>query len=191
MKRIIIHWTAGTNTASALDKNHYHLIVQGDGTVVRGIHSISANESTATPYAAHTRGLNTGSIGVAFAAMHGATERPFSAGRFPITDAQVTAMVRLLVDLCEEYDIAVTPQTVLTHAEVQGTLGIPQAGKWDVMWLPGMDRPGHPSAVGDLLRQKVRDARRAPPPAKALTQPPSWLQNLFDALRRLFGGTKP
>ena len=195
MKRIVIHWTGGTNKASALDRNHYHFIVQGDGSIVKGGYTPQDNLSTATPYAAHTRGLNTGSIGVAFAAMHGAKERPFSAGSYPITNVQVKAMVRLLIDLCEQYNIAVTPQTVLTHAEVHGTLGVAQSGKWDVTWLPGMDQAGHPSAVGDLLRQKIRDARRSP--SKALdTQPlpvqntaqmPDWLAKLLQAIKAIFG----
>jgi len=163
MKRIIIHWTAGTHKPSATDKMHYHYIVDGIGNVVNGDMKPEDNLSTSTAYAAHTRGMNTGSIGVAFAAMHGAKERPFSAGKYPITDKQVKAMVRLESDMCEKYGIPVTPQAVLTHAEVQGTLGVTQRGKWDVNWLPGMDRVGLPSQTGDLLRQKVRDYRRKPP----------------------------
>jgi N-acetyl-anhydromuramyl-L-alanine amidase AmpD len=175
MKRIIIHWSAGTHKPSASDKKHYHYIVGGDGAVVEGNLPVSANQNTATEYAAHTRGLNTGSIGVAFAAMHGAKERPFSAGKHPITEAQVEAMTRLVFDLSNRYDIAVTPETILTHAEVQPTLGVEQRGKWDVTWLPDMDRAGEARTVGDLLRQKVRDYRQdqltpTPPPSKARTK---------------------
>lgn len=36
MKRIIWHWSTGTNTASALDRQHYHLLIEGDGRVVTG-----------------------------------------------------------------------------------------------------------------------------------------------------------
>ena len=162
MKRIIIHWTGGTHTASNTDKNHYHYIIRGDGSIVKGIFGPEDNISTATPYAAHTRGMNTGSIGVALAAMHGATDRPFNAGKYPITAKQVDALVDLISRLCAQYDIAVTPQTVLTHAEVEGTLGAKQRGKWDVTWLPGMDQAGHPSAVGDLLRLKVQTYEARP-----------------------------
>jgi N-acetyl-anhydromuramyl-L-alanine amidase AmpD len=185
MKRIIIHWTAGTHKPSATDKKHYHYIGGGDGEVVEGNLPISANESTATEYAAHTRGLNTGSIGVSFAAMHGAKERPFSAGKYPITKAQVEAMTRLVSDLSERYDIPITPETILTHAEVEPTLGVKQRGKWDVTWLPGMDQAGNARAVGDLLRQKVRDYRQAqivPEPA-----PVNWIVAL---LQSLFGSKK-
>ena len=175
MKRIIIHWSAGTHKPSASDKKHYHYIVSGDGTLVEGNLPVSANLNTGTEYAAHTRGLNTGSIGVAFAAMHGAKERPFKAGKHPITEAQVQAMTRLVFDLSNRYDIAVTPETILTHAEVQPTLGVEQRGKWDVTWLPDMDQAGEARTVGDLLRQKVRDYRQGqltstPPPSKDRTK---------------------
>lgn len=183
MKRIIIHWTAGTHNPSSTDRKHYHYIIGGDGLVVQGNMPVSANEDTSTPYAAHTRGLNTGSIGMAFAAMHGARERPFRAGKHPITDAQVDVMVRLVSDLCEKYDIPVTPQTVLTHAEVEPTLGVKQRGKWDVTWLPGMNQAGNALDVGDLLRQKVREYSRpqiVPTPPKI-----GWLAALIGIWKRM------
>src|SRR4051812_40363875 len=86
MKRGVVHWTAGTYSASELDKAHYHLLVQGDGTVVAGVHPIAANQPPARePRASHTLNCNTGSIGVAVCCMAGAVERPFSAGPFPMT----------------------------------------------------------------------------------------------------------
>ena len=80
--------------------------------------------------------------------MVGAVERPFNAGRYPITPAQVDALARLCADLCRDYTIPVTRKTVLTHAEVQPTLGITQRGKWDVSWLPGMGARGQPRDRG-------------------------------------------
>ncbi len=78
MTRIIAHWSAGAYRASELDKEHYHLIVEGSGNVVRGDHTISDNVSTADDdYAAHTRGCNTWSIGGSLACMAGAIESPF------------------------------------------------------------------------------------------------------------------
>ncbi|SDL37521.1 peptidoglycan recognition protein family protein [Paracoccus chinensis] len=165
MKRIIIHWSAGGHTVSALDRQHYHYIVDDDGDVHAGIHPPEANRGPLVSgrYAAHTLNCNTGSIGVAFAAMAGAVERPFSAGRYPITPAQVDAMAALCAELCRQYNIPVSRKTVLTHAEVQPTLGITQRGKWDVTWLPGMSGPGAPVAVGDMLRARVL-AELAPVP---------------------------
>ncbi len=157
MERIIIHWSAGTHTVSALDRQHYHYIIDDDGDVHAGDHPVSANRGPLVSgrYAAHTLNCNTGSIGVALAAMAGAVERPFSAGRYPITPAQVDALVALCADLCRTYDIPVSRRTVLTHAEVQPTLGITQRGKWDITWLPGMAGPGAPVAVGDMIRARI------------------------------------
>lgn len=159
LKRVIIHWTAGTNKASVVDKRHYHYIVEGDGAVVAGDLAPEANADTSDGYAAHTRNLNTGSIGVAFAAMHGAKERPFDAGAYPITPKQVDAMARLVWTLCEKYRIPITRTTVLTHAEVQPTLGVAQSGKWDVTWLPDMAWPADPVTAGDMLRKEISKAK--------------------------------
>ena len=186
MKRIIMHWTAGAYAASDTDKKHYHYIIDGTGRIVAGNFKPEDNLHTVTPYAAHTRNLNTGSIGVAVAAMHGAVERPFSAGKYPITEKQVDALVKLVARLCGEYGIPVTPETVLTHAEVQGTLGVPQRGKWDIMWLPGMTQAGHPSAAGDLLRNKIRTAIDAQTPQPAN----QFMVLLGKFFAMLFGGRK-
>ncbi len=154
--RVILHWTAGTNVVSSHDKEAYHFIIGGDGSVHDGKHKPEANISTSDgAYAAHTRGCNTGSIGVAVAGMFGAREAPFHAGAYPIRQVQVDALVRLVADLCRKYGIPVTPRTVLSHAEVQPTLGIIQAGKWDISWLPGMTLPRDPVSVGNELRSRI------------------------------------
>ncbi|MDN3712109.1 N-acetylmuramoyl-L-alanine amidase [Paracoccus cavernae] len=94
--------------------------------------------------------------------MGDANERPFRAGRFPITELQLDVLVTLVADLCQKYRIPVTRRTVLSHAEVQTTLGIRQNGKWDISWLPGMDAPGDPVAVGDKLRARILAAMGQP-----------------------------
>ena len=184
MKRIIWHWTGGGHNANGTDRRHYHFIIEGDGMVAAGNHPPEANRRIANPrdgstYAAHTRGANTGSIGIAVAAMRGAQERPFTPGPSPITEAQFFALVKLTSDLCTHYKIPVQRETVLSHAEVQPTLGIMQSGKWDITWLPGMPGPGDPVEVGDRLRGKVA-AALAPQPA-----PTGWAA-LIAAILRLF-----
>jgi hypothetical protein len=188
MKRIIIHWTAGAHTPSNLDKDHYHRIIDGAGWVHNGKWPISANEAPKKgQYAAHTLDCNTGSIGVAVAAMAGAQERPFHAGSHPITPAQVDALVGLIRALCKEYGIPVTRQTVLSHAEVQPTLKIKQRGKWDIAWLPGMDGPGDPVKVGDHLRGLVL-AEAPPVRPDAPIAPPVVKPGFWAALwRAIFG----
>ncbi len=157
MQRIISHWTAGTHTANAVDRRAYHFLIQGDGSIAMGDCAPEDNLNVRDgKYAAHTRGCNTGSIGVAFCAMAGAVERPFNAGRYPITAAQISAWSRLVSALAERYRIPITRQTVLTHAEVQPTLGIQQRNKWDIVWLPGMTAVGNAIEVGDRLRAMVK-----------------------------------
>ena len=158
LKRIVMHWSAGGHKVSVVDKQHYHFIVSGDGTVVAGNRVPEDNISTSDgKYAAHTYMGNTGSIGVSMAAMLGAVESPFKAGPQPITPVQLEAFTQLVADLCNKYGIPVTRQTVLSHAEVQPTLGIRQRGKWDIAWIPGMDRPGNPVEVGDKIRKMIEE----------------------------------
>ena len=89
MARVVLHWTAGTYKASALDREHYNLLVEGDGTLVSGNHSIERNaKPVREPRASHTRNCNTGSIGVSVCCMKDAREKPFSAGPFPMTVTQ-------------------------------------------------------------------------------------------------------
>lgn len=171
-KRTVVHWTAGAYTASALDRRHYHILIEGDGHLVLGAYPISANDSTLDDdgYAAHTRGLNTGSIGVALCAMAGATAEPFrDSPMYPVTAEQWTALTGVLADLCTRYAIPVGRRTLLTHAEVQPTLGVSQAGKWDIRVSPTDTPTRLRGAVeaGDDLRALVnaelaRRARRPP-----------------------------
>lgn len=156
MKRIIVHWTAGGYKASSLDKAHYHILVEEDGNLVKGTHSIKDNVSTGDNiYAAHTFGLNTGSIAVSVCCMAGAKESPFRGGSFPMTEKQWEIMSQVVAELCQFYSISVTPQTVLGHGEVEATLDIDQDGKWDPMVLPwnqGLSK----KKVGEQFRASVK-----------------------------------
>lgn len=176
MERIILHWTAGTHSASAEARNRYHEIVEGDGRRVMGDYAPEANlDCTDGQYARHTRGLNTGSIGLSMAAMAGARERPFDAGKYPIMPVQLTAFCDMVAEYALTYDIPVTPRTVLTHAEVQPTLGVWQRQKWDITWLPGLRRPIDPIEAGDRLRalvaQEIERMRQPQPRPRAQVVP--------------------
>lgn len=156
MKAIVAHWSAGGHKASDLDLEHYHVVIEGDGNIVRGDHDIKDNVNTADQdYAAHTRGFNTGVIGVSCASMLNAIEKPFNPGPYPLTKTQWDKMVLVLADLCRFYKIPVTPKTVLSHAEVQGTLGIKQRGKWDIARLPFDLSIVGAKAIGDRMRREV------------------------------------
>lgn len=160
MSRIVVHWTAGAHEASDFDRQHYHLLVEGDGRLVRGIPAIDRNAAPIRPgYAAHTLNLNGGSIGVSLCCMGGAVETPvFRAGRWPLTRPQWDRLPAVLADLCRRYRIPVGRRTVLSHAEVQPTLGIPQRGKWDIARLPFDAVAGGPVPVGDLFRARTAAA---------------------------------
>lgn len=159
VKRIICHWTAGGYKATASDRERYHILIEGDGTLVKGIYDIVDNMNTADgQYAAHTKGLNTGSVGVAVCCMWGAIRKPFQAGQFPMTLEQWNIMARAVADLCEFYNLPVTERTVLGHGEVERIYGIPQHGKWDPMrlpWKPALteEQVGHAFRV--LVRKKM------------------------------------
>lgn len=196
---IVMHWTAGGHKASALDRKHYHFMVEADGNIVKGDRRPEDNLNTADgTYAAHTLNANTGRIGVAVCGMMGAVERPFNPGKSPLTWPQVNALTALAARLCAQYGIPVSRETVLTHAEVQPTLKIAQKGKWDITWLPGMAAAGDPVAVGDRLRADISKALKggpptpvAPPPATpAAETPKGFWAALFEALMGILKGRK-
>ncbi|WP_201271599.1 N-acetylmuramoyl-L-alanine amidase [Sinorhizobium meliloti] len=166
MKRIICHWSAGGHKATDLDRRHYHLLIEDDGELVRGFHSIEANESTRDgDYAAHTLNANTGSIGVAVCCMAGANEQPFRQGSAPMTRLQWETMAQVVAELCRAYRIQVTPATVLAHGEVERNLGISQRGKWDPLVLP-WDTDLSKRDVAEFFRAKVAFHLEAEPDAQ-------------------------
>ena len=158
MKRVICHWSEGNYKANSTDIEHYHILIEGDGTVRGGDHTIDDNENTAdNDYAAHTLNANTQAIGVACCCMVGCQE--------------ITLQTRLTADekisvgydgasrcrVVPVYGIPVTPKTVLGHGEVQANLNITQKGKWDPMvwpWATSKTR----AQVGAALRKQVAAA---------------------------------
>lgn len=156
MKRIIVHWTAGSYVCSELDLEHYHIIIDGENQLHKGEHSIKDNEVIhGTDYAAHTLNCNSGAIGVSVACMAGAIETPFSAGAFPMKVGQFNKLAAVVAQLCSRYKIPILPTTVLSHAEVQNTLGIKQRGKWDIARLPFDQSVVGAAAVGNRFRSLV------------------------------------
>jgi hypothetical protein len=157
MKRIHWHWTAGAPGINPKEADSYNFIITWpDGKVVEGVpveHQRSPLVNGA--YAAHTLNANSDAIGIAVDAMAEAKESPFTAGKYPITQAQIDSLIDLSARLGKQYAIPVTRFTMLSHAEIEPTLGIKQNQKWDIMWLPGMRVVGNPIEIGDRLRAKV------------------------------------
>lgn len=161
MERIIAHWTAGTHKATEFDRVHYHILIEADGKLVRGIPSIVGNAAGQTRKRAHhTLNCNTGSIGVSLCCMGGSTESPFNPGKWPMTAAQWDALVLVLADLSERYGITIGPKTVLSHAEVQSNLSIKQRGKWDFTRLAFAPEVKGAKACGDRMRADAKAALR-------------------------------
>lgn len=137
LNKIIVHWTAGTNKPNATDKQHYHYLVDGDGNVSKGVHSVYDNlNCTDGNYAQHTGGGNTGSIGVALCGMLG-FKNSKSVGKYPLTKKQCERAFKLIAELCHTYGIKISENTVMTHYEFG--LKHPKTssyGKIDIIYLP-------------------------------------------------------
>lgn len=202
MKRIIHHWTAGTYKANDVDRKAYHELFESDGTQVFGVFPISANSSAngklkAGKYAAHCLNLNSDSIGLSLCCMSGAVEGKTN-GSFPMTETQFEAMCKRSAELCHKYGIKIGPTTVLSHAEVQETLGVKQKNKWDYTVLPFKPSLKSAKACGDYLRTRVQhyynDALK-PVPVPATPKPVvSWKpeppKTLWDYILTFFGVKK-
>jgi hypothetical protein len=153
LSRIHLHWTGGGHEANATDRASYHVLIQGGGSVIYA--------APPTERRSHTLNANGGAIGVSMCCMAGAVERPFSWGRAPMTSAQLDAMALEVARLSRQYDIPVSRYSILTHAEVQPTLGIRQRFKWDVNVLPWMTAPEDPITVGDRIRSLIAIQHRS------------------------------
>ena len=175
MKAIVFHWTAGPHKATAVDRKHYHFIIEADGTVVRGNRSIVDNVPPLKTYAAHTKNFNSNVIGISVACMAGAVESPLKLGDYPMTRRQFEVMASCGAQLGKRYGIPVHPKSMLWHAEVQGTLGIQQAGKWDATVLAFEPKIRGAKACGDYLRntiQTLTEGKRPVAPTPISQMPP-------------------
>ncbi len=156
MKRIILHWTAGTYYPTAYEKEHYHFLVDKDGKVHNGKFKPENNEVCKPGnYAAHTGGGNTGSIGVAICAMAGFVNGK-NTGKYPITKKQFESTMEFCAKLLNKYKLGITPQTLMTHYEFG--LKNPKttsAGKIDIIYIPSYPWVTK-DEVGSFIRSKVK-----------------------------------
>lgn len=184
--RLTLHHTGGSYEPNALDRKSYNEIVSGDGIVVKGTYPSDANavgkRLISGRYFAHTRSLNGGNFGLSAACMlNHEWHNPKRGAYFP-KKAQLDAFLKRAAEICQIYDIPVTRQTVLSHAEVQTTLGVPQAAKWDFDYDPfGEATTRDPIIIGDMLRDKISQHLRA---AGGLILRPQTSQVIMDVLRR-------
>lgn len=163
MNRIIWHHTGGAYRPSDEDRAAYHRLVDRDGAIWDGDHAIEDNAPrkalVSGQYAAHCRNLNSGSIGLAICAMAGAKWGDIGRWSHPVLPGQVDALVTETARLCRLYGIVPDRRLVLSHAEVEITLGVDQRQKWDFDYSPrGGPGARDPVVIGDELRAEV--ARR-------------------------------
>ncbi|GGE26519.1 Peptidoglycan-binding (PGRP) domain of peptidoglycan hydrolases-containing protein [Gemmobacter megaterium] len=196
MNRIVWHHTGGGYSPGPEDRRAYHRLIDGDGQVHDGHHAIAANAPgralTPGTYAAHTRGLNTGAIGVAICAMAGAGWGGAVPWTHPVKPVQVDALVAETARLCDRYGIVPGPRITLSHAEVEPTLGVVQAGKWDFDYPPrGGPGARDPIAIGDELRAEVARLLSsrpvAPDPIRPVLRQGATGQHVRDLQRLLRG----
>lgn len=156
MKRIIVHWTAGTYYPTDYEKEHYHFLVDKDGKVHDGKFCPENNLRCVTGhYAAHTGGGNTASIGVAVCAMAGFRSSK-DCGKYPITKKQFEATMELCAKLSIKYDIPVNPNTIMTHYEFgQKHPATSSAGKIDIIFIPPYPWV-EKSEAGKFIRSKIK-----------------------------------
>lgn len=164
--RIHWHWTAGAYGDIALERRAYNGLIDRDGSRIDGDFRFEAQGRYQVGQAAsHSLNANSGAGGLACDAMAGAQEVPFKPGSAPLTWPMIEEMCRWTAELCEDFDIPISPWSTLSHAEIQANLGIRQRSKWDITWLPDMDQPGSASEVGNRLRgmtaEMLQDVRRA------------------------------
>lgn len=178
-KCIILHWTAGGPKASALEKQHYHyLIEQPDGRVVPGMSVAENMDGTGDGiYAAHTRGLNTRSVGIAFCGMRG-SEPGRKFGPYPLTEEQVRNGLRFVAECCLAWRLnPLDPEHLFTHYEAETLHGVdqlpigPGTWKWDITELkfaPHLKK----DEVGQWLREQTSERlwELLPEPKVALVQ---------------------
>lgn len=155
MKKIILHWTAGTNQPCNTDYEHYHYLINKDGIMVEGKYTPEDNRNCKDgKYAAHTGGGNTDAIGIAVCGMAGFNGKADST-KYPLTRKQCEVMFQLAAQLCKRYGIRITPQTVMTHYEFgQAHPKSSSYGKIDITYLhpfPNVDK----SFIGDFIRNKI------------------------------------
>ena len=154
MKRIIIHWTAGTGTPNHTDIEHYHFLVSRNGIIFPGKYKPEDNENCRDgKYAQHTGNGNTGSIGISMCGMLGYKAGIPISTKYPLTAVQCEACWKKVAELCKIYNIPITPDTVLTHYEFNQKHNI-KTGKIDIIYL-------HPQPllkkeeIGNYIRNKV------------------------------------
>lgn len=163
MKRIIIHWNAGQNTPNADDFIHYHFMY-GNGKITAGKYKPEDNENTRDGnYAAHTGGLNTGSLGLALCGNLNFNSQTH-ATPYPLQKQDFENMCKDAAKFAKKWNIPIKLGSVMTHYEVgqlvkennikRTPLTSANLGKIDIIYLPFYPDVT-PEKMGDFIREKI------------------------------------
>ena len=156
MKKIIIHWTAGTGIPNQHEKKCYHYLVDAKGELHEGIFKPQDNENCYDgKYAKHTAGGNTNAIGFAFCGMRGFVSSS-KLGEYPLTKIQCENGFKYIAESCYIHNIKINPESVLTHYEFG--LKHPKTesyGKIDIIYLPPYPEVLKKD-IGNFIRNKIQ-----------------------------------
>jgi hypothetical protein len=165
LRSISLHWTAHDYEAVF---PAYHFCLRGvSDIVVVQTHDLRANmrdlrSDPARPYAAHTLGRNSWSIGLAVCGMAGAEPSDF--GQYPLAEAQIAALCIVARTLADAYRIPLA--AIRTHAEAALEDGYFGAGddetRWDIARLAPRAEPleeREATSTGDELRARIAAVR--------------------------------
>lgn len=156
MKKIILHWTAGTGIPTNYEKEHYHFLVDSLGKVHSGKFKPENNlVCRKGMYAMHTGGGNTGAVGISMCGM-AEFKNKNQQGHYPLTKTQFEATMKLCAQVAKQYDIKITPETVMTHYEFgQKHPKTTSYGKIDVIFIPPYPWISKDDC-GSFIRSKIR-----------------------------------
>ena len=140
--KIYLHWTAGPYGIPFRD---YHFNVDDDGTIYCMCEELTEKK-------AHTWQRNSGAIGISLCCCESAQ------GEYPPTTKQIEALSHLVAILCEELEIVIDKERIMTHEEAATIDGYgPYSGdpetRWDLWYLP--DYNGDLRKGGDVIRGKA------------------------------------
>ncbi len=163
LRSISLHWTAH-DYETVFPAYHFCLRGVSDIVVVQ-TNDLRCNmrdvRTGDQPYAAHTAGRNSWSIGLAVCAMGGALPSDF--GPHPLVATQVDALCTLARRLADAYRIPL--DAVRTHAEAaleDGYFGAGPDQRWDIARLAPSPEPLEPAdalRTGAELRARIARAR--------------------------------
>ena len=157
--KVYLHWSAG-HYGQFFDD--YHINIDKDG-------SIYASTDDLSEVLAHTYHRNTGAVGVSMACCAGATSNDL--GDESPTTAQIDAMAKVVMVLCDEFGLEINKDNVMTHGEaadnIDGIYASEPYGcqstceRWDLQFLGTKESPAYttdyddPSTGGNVIRGKA------------------------------------